>query len=118
MFTKMQIKFSRPLPDPVTLLPLEPGQVPCSISTVRHTSPQQSRMSSIPSPETLPIYSQKEKLVSRLPLIKLQHRNLYETLAGSLTPALEPNHRLATQREQREWLPGLESVNGRSRVSD
>lgn len=92
MFTKMQIKFSRPLADPVTLLPLEPGQVPCSISTVRHTSPQQSHVSSIPSPEALPIYSQKEKLV-----IKLQHRNLCKTLAGSLTPALEPKHRLATQ---------------------
>lgn len=79
MFTKMQIKFSRPLADPVTLLPLEPGQVPCSISTVRHTSPQQSHVSSTPSPEALPIYSQKEKLVSRLPLIRLQHRNLCKT---------------------------------------
>lgn len=118
MFTKMQIKFSRPLADPVTLLPLEPGQVPCSISTVRHTSPQQSPVSSTPSPEALPIYSQKEKLVSRLPLIRLPHRNLCKTLAGSLTPALEPKHRPATQREQSGWLPGLESVNCRSRVSD
>lgn len=101
MFTKMQIKFSRPLADPVTLLPLEPGQVPCSISTVRHTSPQQSPVSS-----PLPRSSQKEKLVSRLPLIRLQHTNLCKPLAGSLTPALEPKHRPATQREQSGWLPG------------
>lgn len=52
-------------------------------------------MSSTPSsPAALPVYTQKEKLVSRLPLIKVSATGNLLTLceiwqAASLTPALE-----------------------------
>lgn len=113
MFTKMQIKFSRPLADPVTLLPLEPGQVPCSISTVRHTSPQQSPVSS-PSPQKL---SEGEVGFKTSP---------YQTAAQELvqTSGRQPHSSLGAQTQTghtkgaERVAPRAESVNCRSRVSD